>query len=95
MRAVLTRAFSGRLARGLTNRFHADHGAVAPAAYPEIHHVTSPLRAHGRRAGDADLINLWAGQAHRLAGEETAEQITRRLADEARQAIKRAAARWT
>jgi nitronate monooxygenase len=91
---VLTRAFSGRLARGLTNRFHADHGAAAPQAYPEIHHLTSPLRREARRTGDADLINLWAGQAHRLAAELTAEEITRRMADDARQAITAAAARW-
>jgi nitronate monooxygenase len=91
---VLTRAFSGRTARGLANRFHADHGDAAPAAYPEIHHLTSPLRAHGRRTGDAEVINLWAGQAHRLAAERPAEEITRRLAAEARQAIAAAAARW-
>ena len=93
-RTVLTRAFSGRTARTIVNRFHTDHAAAAPTAYPEIHHVTSPLRAYGRRAGDADLINLWAGQAHRLATERSAEEITRRLADEARQAISGAAARW-
>ncbi len=91
---VLTRAFSGRLARGLANRFHADHGAAAPAAYPEVHHLTSPLRAHGRRTGDADVINLWAGQAHRLATDQTAEAITLRLAQDAREAIAAAAARW-
>jgi nitronate monooxygenase len=91
---VLTRAFSGRLARGLVNRFHAEHGDAAPAAYPEIHHLTSPLRAHARRTGDTDVINLWAGQAHALAGEGRAEEITRRLAAEAREAIADAAARW-
>jgi nitronate monooxygenase len=91
---VLTRAFSGRLARSIVNRFHTDHGAEAPAAYPEVHHLTSPLRAHGRQAGEADLINLWAGQAHRLATERSAEEITRHLAGEARQAISDAAARW-
>jgi nitronate monooxygenase len=91
---VLTRAFSGRLARGIVNRFHAEHAAAAPAAYPEIHHLTSPLRAHGRRTGDAEVVNLWAGQAHRLATARTAEEITRRLADDARRAIAAAAARW-
>jgi nitronate monooxygenase len=91
---VLTRAFSGRTARGLANRFHADHGAAAPAAYPEIHHLTSPLRAHGRRTGDADVINLWAGQAHRLATDHSAEAITLRLAQDAQDALAAAAARW-
>src|SRR3954454_19862137 len=52
-RTGLTRAFSGRLARGIVNRVQADHTPTAPLAYPEIHHVTAPLRAHGRKAGDA------------------------------------------
>jgi nitronate monooxygenase len=90
---VLTRAFSGRLARGIVNRWHREHGGAAPQAYPEVHHLTSPLRAHGRRAGDPDLINLWAGQAHCLAHEGSAEDITRRLATEAREALSAAAAR--
>ena len=90
---VLTRAFSGRLARGITNRWHETHAADAPRAYPEVHHLTSPLRAHGRKAGDPDLINLWAGQAHPLAEALPAAEITRRLADEARAAIEAAARR--
>jgi nitronate monooxygenase len=84
---VLTRAFSGRLARGIANRWHREHGDAAPRAYPEVHYMTSPLRAHGRRAGDADLINLWAGQAHQLAKEGSAEQITRLLGAGAREAL--------
>ncbi len=90
---VLTRAFSGRLARGISNRLHAEHGRYAPRAYPEIHHLTSPLRAHGRAAGDPDLINLWAGQAHHLAGELPAEELTLQLAHDAREAVALAAAR--
>jgi nitronate monooxygenase len=43
-RTGLTRAFSGRLARGLVNTFQADHTAAAPIAYPELHHLTTPLR---------------------------------------------------
>jgi nitronate monooxygenase len=84
---VLTRAFSGRMARGIVNRWHREHGDAAPRAYPEVHHLTSPLRAHGRSAGDADLINLWAGQAHSLARESSAEEITRELGAGARAAL--------
>ena len=58
----LTRAFSGRTARGIVNRFMDEHDAEAPSAYPQVHHLTSPLRAAARAAGDADAINLWAGQ---------------------------------
>jgi nitronate monooxygenase len=84
---VLTRAFSGRLARGIRNHWHNEHAAYAPRAYPEIHHLTSPLRAHGRAVGDPDLINLWAGQAHQLAEELSAEAITANLGRDARAAI--------
>jgi nitronate monooxygenase len=91
--SVLTRAFSGRLARGIGNRWHAEHGAHAPRAYPEVHHLTAPLRAYGRQAGDPDLVNLWAGQAHQLARGESAEQITRDLAHDARAAAAAAVSR--
>ncbi len=84
---VLTRAFSGRLARGISNRFHTEYGSEAPNAYPEVHHLTSPLRAHGRTVGDPDLINLWAGQAHRLVQALPAEEVTLRLAQDARDAV--------
>src|SRR5204862_3827866 len=60
---AITRAFSGRRARGLVNRFMVEHGGAASSAYPEIHYVTAPLRAAARERGDADAINLWAGQA--------------------------------
>ncbi|HEY1641304.1 MAG TPA: nitronate monooxygenase [Streptosporangiaceae bacterium] len=90
---VLTRAFSGRLARGIANRWHAELGEYAPRAYPEVHYLTSPLRAAGRQASNPDLVNLWAGQAHQLAAGESAEEITRRLGREARQAVTAAAAR--
>ncbi len=90
---VLTRAFSGRTARGITNRFHEEHAAGAPVAYPEIHYLTAPLRAEARRQGDADVLNLWAGQAHPMARETPAGELTRQLADETRAALIQASAR--
>src|SRR3954454_6327595 len=89
----LTRAFSGRLARGIVNRLQAEHSEAAPLAYPEVHHVTAPLRAHARKAGDADLINLWAGQAHELAREVPAAELVATLAAEGRDALAQAAER--
>ena len=83
----LTRAFSGRLARGIVNRLQAEHTSAAPIAYPEIHHLTAPLRAHGRSVGDPDLVNLWAGQTHELAQDAPAAQIVARLDRDARRAI--------
>jgi len=87
----LTRAFTGRTARGLVNRFLDEHSAAAPAAYPEIHNATSPLRAAARRHGDADAFNLWAGQAHTLSRELPAGEIVRELGAEARAVVRRLA----
>ncbi len=78
---ALTRAFSGRLARGIVNAFMTEHGAHAPLAYPEIHHVTAGLRKAARERGDASLINLWAGTAHALAVPRPAAETVRALSD--------------
>jgi nitronate monooxygenase len=86
----LTRAFSGRLARGIVNRFQAEHTAEAPIAYPEIHHLTAPLRASGRETGDGDVINLWAGEAHALATAVSAGELVAQLARDARDAVEAA-----
>lgn len=91
-RTVLTRAFSGRTARSLDNRWHEQFGALAPAAYPEVHHLTAPLRAHGRAHGDVDLVNLWAGQAHGLAQARSATEIVAEMGREAREALRDASA---
>jgi nitronate monooxygenase len=90
---ALTRAFSGRLARGIVNRFMVEHSAEAPSAYPEVHHLTTPLRAHGRATGDGDVVNLWAGQAHELAPELPAGELVAVLARDARAALADAARR--
>jgi nitronate monooxygenase len=82
----LTRAFTGRRARGIANRFLRRH-RDAPSAYPEIHYATAPLRAAARERGDREDLNLWAGQAHTLAREEPAADVVARLDDEARQAL--------
>lgn len=87
---ALTRAFTGRLARGIRNRFLDEHSASAPPAYPQVHHLTAPLRAHGRKVGDDDLVNLWAGQAYPLATDLPAGEVVGRVAEEARVALDRA-----
>ncbi len=83
----LTRAFTGRLARGMSNRFLEEHTATAPIAYPEIHHVTGPLRAAARGRGDGDAFNLWAGQAHELTRQQPAGEIVRQFGADARRAV--------
>jgi nitronate monooxygenase len=92
-RTALTRAFTGRTARGLENRFLREHAGRAPSAYPEVHHLTAPMRAAARAAGDADGLNLWAGQAHPLGTERPAGELATALAAEARAALRAAAGR--
>jgi nitronate monooxygenase len=89
----LTRAFTGRTARGIVNSFQREHTANAPLGYPDVHHVTAPLRKAARERGDADGFHLWAGQAHALAEEIPAGELVRRLAAEARAALALAAGR--
>jgi nitronate monooxygenase len=87
---ALTRAFTGRLARGIRNGFMNEHTEHAPIAYPEVHYVTAPMRKEARESGDADLINLWAGEAHQLAEERPAAEVVQKLVEEARAAIEAA-----
>jgi nitronate monooxygenase len=82
----LTRAFSGRLARGIENAWQREH-QDAPLAYPEIHYLTTAMRAEARAVGDDGRFNLWAGQAHSLARELPAGELVRLLQEEAREAL--------
>jgi nitronate monooxygenase len=88
---ALTRAFTGRTARGIVNRFQREHTPRAPLGYPDVHHVTAPLRKAARERGDADGFHLWAGQAHALAEPLPAGELVRKLAAEARAALRDAA----
>lgn len=78
-RTVLTRAFSGRLARGLANEFSVSLGDSAPAAYPEVNLLTGPIRGAASRAEDLDWTHLWAGTRWREAREGTAASILAEL----------------
>ncbi len=71
---TLTRAFSGRPARGLVNQFVLDH-RDAPAAYPEINNATRPLRAAAAARGDIERMSLWAGQGFRSATDLPAGEV--------------------
>lgn len=90
---MLTRAFTGRRARGLRNQFMADHSATAPAAYPEIHYATAPLRAAARAAGNPEEVNMWAGQTHTLTPELPAGELINQLAADTKTALTKALSR--
>ncbi|WP_165827590.1 nitronate monooxygenase [Mycolicibacterium sp. GF69] len=78
--SAVTKAFSGRYARGLRNRFVDEHEAEAPLGYPEVHYLTSPLRAAAVRAGDPHGVNVWAGTGFRAAKQGSVADIVSALA---------------
>ncbi len=86
---AFTRAFSGRPARSLVNRAVADFSATAPSAYPEVNNLTKPIRAAAGKAGDPEVMSLYAGQTYELAGSGPAASIVERLQAEAREAATR------
>lgn len=65
-RTAVTRAFTGRPARGLFNTFMERH-ADAPLGYPAINHLTRDLRRAADAVGDAESMHLWAGTGWRSA----------------------------
>lgn len=78
---ALTRAFSGRTARGLANRFMAAH-PEAPAAYPLVNQVTKAIRARAAAAGDPHGTSLWAGTGWQSARIEPAAAVVGRFSAE-------------
>lgn len=91
---ALTRAFTGRRARGLVNRFLEEHSSHAPSAYPHLAFVTAPLRPAAVERDDPGSLPLWAGEAYALTVELPAGDLVRRWGAEAREALRESAARW-
>jgi nitronate monooxygenase len=64
---VVTKAFTGRNARALRNRFVDEHDGDAPFGFPEVALLTSPLLKAAANAGDPHGMSLWAGTAFQKA----------------------------
>jgi nitronate monooxygenase len=88
----LTRAFSGRPARGIVNRFMTEIDAdAAILPFPIQNTLTRPLRSAAAQQDRAEFLSLWAGQGLRLARRQTAAELIARLADETDSALARLA----
>lgn len=90
-RTELTRAFSGRWARGLKNRFltemKRDPGAVLP--FPAQNAFTRDLRQKSAQAGSSELLSLWAGEGVRqIRPSGSAAQLIEALETETEEAIR-------
>jgi nitronate monooxygenase len=77
---VITRAFTGRYARALRNRFIDKHERDAISGFPEVATMTAPILAAAVRVGDPHGTSLWAGTAFRNAKTGSAVDIVRELA---------------
>ena len=90
----ITRAFSGRAARGIVNRLMADidrePDAILP--FPMQNALTRPARNAAAHQDRADFLSLWAGQGVRMARRLPAGQLVERIVEELTEAIERAAA---
>jgi nitronate monooxygenase len=87
----ITRAFSGRPARGIVNRFMTEvefgHGDDAILPFPLQNSLTRPLRTAAAKQGRPEFLSLWAGQGVRLARRQPASDLIARLAKETDAAI--------
>ena len=77
---VITRAFTGRYARALRNRFIDEHERDAISGFPEVASMTAPVLAAAARTGDPHGTSLWAGTAFRHTKTGSAVDIVRELA---------------
>jgi len=83
---MVTRAFSGRPGRSVATAYvRAANAPNAPRAapYPVQRGLTRAMREAAQKAGDADRMQLWAGQSAKLARNEPAGTICQQLWEEA------------
>lgn len=85
----VTRAFSGRPARGIVNRVMEDIADDDALPFPLQNTLTRPMRTAAAQQGRAEFLSLWAGQGVRLARRQTAAELMARLVDETDAAVRR------
>jgi len=81
---TLTRAFSGRLARGVRNEFIdcMESAGIEPLPFPWQNALTRSMRQAARVAERAGLQSLWVGQGLRMLKSEPAGKVMARLKNE-------------
>jgi nitronate monooxygenase len=82
---VITNVMSGHPARGFINRVMRDLGPISDIvpAFPHASRALAPLAAKATSQGSGDFSTQWAGQAAAIRRSLPAEELTRRLWEEA------------
>ncbi len=82
---VLTRAFSGKWARGIKNEFTTkmsqQKDLIVP--FPVQNTLTSTIRKASALKGNPEFMSLWSGQSPTLAKNQTVEELINRTIIEA------------
>jgi nitronate monooxygenase len=79
---VLTRAFTGRLARGLKNDYTCKYDKSAPAIYPAVHTLTQPIRTKALNDRNPHAMALWANTRFKELKHGTVDEIIEHLIQE-------------
>lgn len=89
----ITRAFSGRPARGIVNRFMREieivDGGARLLPFPLQNSLTRTVRKAAAEQGNPEFLSLWAGQGVRMARTLPAGVLVERLAAELEETISR------
>lgn len=83
---TLTKAFSGRPARGIANRFIArwNSSGVEPLPFPTQNTITRDIRNAAAEQSNPEYMSLWAGQGTRMLKDgKSAEEILKEIVNKA------------
>lgn len=76
---TLTKAFTGKYARGLRNGFTEQLKEATTAPYPVQHYLTQPIRKESARQNNREYMSLWMGENSYLAKEASVQEIIENL----------------
>jgi nitronate monooxygenase len=76
---AVTKAFSGKLARGIRNRFMEEMKGLQTLPYPLQNDMTAPIRKQAAKLEQPEFMSLWAGQGVTLAEEVTVKELMIKL----------------
>ena len=88
---LITEKFSGKPARGIANRYMREMQGAPQLAFPAQNALTGPLRAAAAKAGKADFLSMWSGQAAPLSRSLSAAELVETLRRETLEALDRLA----